>query len=116
MLERVWQIPKAFPGPAEGVNSVFLTGRAHERRWERMARPIRVEFEGAVYHVTARGNERKRIYRELPRNLGRSSQNARAPPPCVLPHAQSLSSVVGDAPGQFEPGDRLAADDLFHPL
>jgi hypothetical protein len=29
-----------------------------------MARPIRVEFEGAVYHVTARGNERKRIYRD----------------------------------------------------
>jgi REP element-mobilizing transposase RayT len=28
-----------------------------------MARPIRVELEGAVYHVTARGNERKRIYR-----------------------------------------------------
>ena len=27
-----------------------------------MARPIRVEFAGAVYHVTARGNERKRIY------------------------------------------------------
>ena len=29
-----------------------------------MARPIRVEFEGAVYHVTARGNERKPIYRD----------------------------------------------------
>jgi REP element-mobilizing transposase RayT len=29
-----------------------------------MARPIRVEFDGAVYHVTARGNERKRIYRD----------------------------------------------------
>lgn len=28
-----------------------------------MARPIRVEYEGAVYHVTARGNERRRIYR-----------------------------------------------------
>jgi REP element-mobilizing transposase RayT len=28
-----------------------------------MARPIRVEFEGAVYHVTARGNERRLIYR-----------------------------------------------------
>ena len=28
-----------------------------------MARPIRVEFEGAVYHVTARGNERRRIFR-----------------------------------------------------
>jgi putative transposase len=29
-----------------------------------MARPIRVEFEGAVYHVTARGNERRLIYRD----------------------------------------------------
>ncbi len=29
-----------------------------------MARAIRVEFEGAVYHVTARGNERKPIYRD----------------------------------------------------
>ncbi|MBM3859602.1 MAG: hypothetical protein FJ395_08130 [Verrucomicrobia bacterium] len=27
-----------------------------------MARPIRVEFEGAVYHVTARGNERRAIF------------------------------------------------------
>ena len=29
-----------------------------------MARPIRVEFVDAVYHVTARGNERKAIYRD----------------------------------------------------
>jgi putative transposase len=29
-----------------------------------MARPIRVMFEGAVYHVMARGNERKPIYRD----------------------------------------------------
>ena len=29
-----------------------------------MARPIRVEFADAVYHVTARGNERKAIYRD----------------------------------------------------
>src|SRR6266446_7182134 len=28
-----------------------------------MARPIRIEFEGAVYHVTARGNERRAIFR-----------------------------------------------------
>ena len=28
-----------------------------------MARAPRIEFEGAVYHVTARGNERRRIYR-----------------------------------------------------
>ena len=28
-----------------------------------MARPIRVEFEGAVYHVMARGNERRKVFR-----------------------------------------------------
>ena len=27
-----------------------------------MARPLRVEFPGAVYHVTSRGNARKAIY------------------------------------------------------
>jgi len=28
-----------------------------------MARPLRIEFAGAVYHVTSRGNERKDIFR-----------------------------------------------------
>jgi putative transposase len=28
-----------------------------------MVRPLRLEFPGALYHVTARGNERKPIYR-----------------------------------------------------
>jgi len=27
-----------------------------------MARPLRIEFAGALYHVTARGNERKAIF------------------------------------------------------
>ena len=30
-----------------------------------MARPVRVEFENAVYHVTARGNERKDVFRDV---------------------------------------------------
>jgi putative transposase len=29
-----------------------------------MARPIRIEYAGAVYHVTARGNERKAVFRD----------------------------------------------------
>ena len=29
-----------------------------------MARPIRVEFEGAAYHVTSRGNEQKEIFHD----------------------------------------------------
>jgi REP element-mobilizing transposase RayT len=28
-----------------------------------MARPLRIEFPGAVYHVTSRGNERRRIFK-----------------------------------------------------
>ena len=30
----------------------------------RMARPLRLEFPGAVYHVTARGNERREVFRD----------------------------------------------------
>src|SRR5271166_1417990 len=29
-----------------------------------MARPLRVEYPGALYHVTARGNERRAIFRD----------------------------------------------------
>ncbi|HLE17644.1 MAG TPA: hypothetical protein VI728_05085 [Syntrophales bacterium] len=29
---------------------------------EELARPLRLEFEGTFYHVTARGNERKNVY------------------------------------------------------
>ncbi|MCK5190788.1 MAG: hypothetical protein KAR12_12105 [Methylococcales bacterium] len=28
-----------------------------------MARPLRIEFAGALYHVTARGNAQENIYR-----------------------------------------------------
>ena len=28
-----------------------------------MARPLRIEFPGAIYHVTSRGNERKAVYK-----------------------------------------------------
>lgn len=34
------------------------------RQTSPMARPVRVEFEGAAYHVTARGNERKLLFRD----------------------------------------------------
>jgi len=27
-----------------------------------MARPLRIAFEGAFYHITARGNERRKIF------------------------------------------------------
>jgi len=35
-----------------------------------MARPLRIEYPGAVYHITCRGNEKKDIFRD---NLDRES-------------------------------------------
>lgn len=29
-----------------------------------MSRPVRLEFEGGIYHVVARGNERRDIFRD----------------------------------------------------
>jgi len=29
-----------------------------------MARPLRIEFPGALYHVTSRGNARQRVFRD----------------------------------------------------
>lgn len=34
----------------------------NSQRGATMARPLRIEFEGAFYHVTARGNERRKIF------------------------------------------------------
>jgi REP element-mobilizing transposase RayT len=31
-----------------------------------MARPLRIEYDGALYHVTSRGNERKPIFKDNP--------------------------------------------------
>jgi REP-associated tyrosine transposase len=29
-----------------------------------MARPLRIEYDGALYHVTSRGNERKPVFKD----------------------------------------------------
>ena len=39
-----------------------LDGTKLKGSMEVMARPLRIEYPGAYYHITARGNERKRIY------------------------------------------------------
>src|SRR5713226_4605632 len=45
---------------------VWVTGVSHVLAYDEdwMARPLRLEFPGALYHVIARGNERKSIYRD----------------------------------------------------
>ena len=34
-----------------------------------MARPLRIEYDGALYHITSRGNERKPIYKDEDRTV-----------------------------------------------
>ena len=46
---------------ADGVASIHLTLLIE--RDAAMARSLRLEFAGAIYHLLARGNERRRIFR-----------------------------------------------------
>src|SRR4051794_23691884 len=83
-----------------------------------MARPIRLEYPGAVYHVTARGNERRRTFRDdadrrqFIGTLAQAveQQGLRLHGYCLT--AESLSSPDRDVAGQFGSRDGLAADDL----
>ncbi len=34
-----------------------------------MARPLRIEYPGAIYHAVSRGNARQAIFRDVPRAL-----------------------------------------------
>ena len=36
-----------------------------------MARPLRIEYEGAVYHVTIRANELRRFHDQIDHNLNK---------------------------------------------
>ena len=46
------------------VRSTFLTLPHGRTILLHMARPLRIEYPGAVYHVTSRGNERKVIFKD----------------------------------------------------
>ena len=50
------------PG-GNGVASIHSTFVSKAESVAAMARPLRIEFEDAIYHVTARGNERQRVFR-----------------------------------------------------
>jgi putative transposase len=44
-----------------------------------MSRPLRLEFAGALYHITSRGNGKNRIYLQ-DNNFGLFLQNTRLDP------------------------------------
>jgi len=47
---------------AREETSVYSLPRLSKESNPEMARPLRLEFGGALYHVTARGNERRSIF------------------------------------------------------
>jgi REP element-mobilizing transposase RayT len=71
-----------------------------------MARPTRIEFPGALYHVTARGNERKAVFRddgdraEYVRRLAdyRESLGFRLLAYCLMDNHIHLAVETGQAP------------------
>jgi len=55
--------PCALP-PRPGVGSATELRLSSRGYFRRLARPLRVQFPGALYQVTARGSERKPIFRD----------------------------------------------------
>jgi putative transposase len=49
-------------GNDQGVRSWFLNSISSYDKHPPMARPLRIEYPGALYHVTSRGNARQRIF------------------------------------------------------
>ena len=49
-------------GSALDIGHIILYNITKIRGDKLMARPLRIEYKGAFYHVTSRGNERKKIY------------------------------------------------------
>ncbi len=45
-----------------GQRSMVGQTLSSTKKGDPMARPLRIEYEGAFYHITARGNERRRIF------------------------------------------------------
>jgi len=72
-----------------------------------MARPLRIQFPGAFYHVTSRGNERKAIFgndrdrQKIPFLPGISPRELWCKSTRLLPYGESLSSPLGNSARQL---------------
>ena len=71
-----------------------------------MSRPLRIEFAGALYHVTSRGNRRKAIFRnDLDRDNKRkrkgNGKGGRCVPDFLVPFVRQvlLTSFLKDLRG-----------------
>ena len=79
-----------------------------------MARPLRIEFEGALYHLLARGNGQQAIYEtdaDRERFLGllaESTDRFDVVVHCFVLMGNHFHLLAPDPPSQSEPVDALA--------
>ena len=83
-----------------------------------MARPLRIQYSGARYHVMSRGDRREAIFYddadrvEFLRTLGQACRKNRMAGACLLFDEQSFSSGVGDAATESGYWNEMAAGHL----
>src|SRR4051794_26138248 len=79
-----------------------------------MARPLRIEYPGAIYHVLSRGDQRDAIVRDdrdrgaVPRSPGADVRTHRVADSRLLSDDESFSLGSGDTAGQLERRNAVA--------
>jgi len=88
-----------------------------------MARPLRIEYPGAFYHVTSRGNEQKDVFKSQ-RDRGKFLEYLESATErygavvhvyCLMNNEQSLSFAPGDA-GRQSVSDHAAHKWSIHDI
>ena len=76
-----------------------------------MARQLRIEFPGAFYHVTARGNERKAVFKSIKdkdKFLKKKPQDRELPSLLELVDRPDISTISDMFDSVIQTDDRLA--------
>ena len=83
-----------------------------------MPRQLRIQYQGAIYHLMSRGDRREEIFRDdldrksFLQTLGAACQKERVAGGCLLFDEQSFSSGVGDAAAKSGYWDEMVAGHL----
>lgn len=90
----------------------YFTARFGEKAWPV---PLRLLYPGALYHITARGNERRRPERV---SLDSRTGGGALPPspPCLCPDEQPLSPSSGNQRRQSSPRNPASQRPIHQPF
>ena len=102
----------------QSFNIDIITGGTDEAG---MPRQVRIEYEGVMDHVMARGDRREAILRDggdpenLCADLGGSERARRLPGSCVCADEQPLPLAAGDSEGELSARNGLDAERVHAP-